>query len=725
MPMKGRCTEGTGPNGEYTIDVTATNDVSYHYTFLEEEDRGGCFDAGNPYLADYFRSYGRCVVVIDQRVYDIYGDQMRAYFKHHGMGIEVLPLGIDEEQKSLKTVEECMVFFADVGLMRRETPLVCGGGLITDIIGTACSLYRRSTSYVRLPTTLIGLIDASVAIKVGGNLAGKHKNRIGAFHPHSGVILDFNFLRTLPEEHVRNGVAELIKISTVEERKAFELIERHCEDLIKYKFGYADGAPAGLRAAGREIAHRCVLRMLQLECPNLHEHDQRRAIAFGHTWSPCYELSRSPPLHHGHAISVDMCFSMTWAAKEGWVTEELRDRVHSVFRRCQLSLHHPWFTAEKLHYGTTTILVRRDGDLYAAIPDNQIGKCRYIMCGTFETGRKGLDASLEAGLEAHSELITSKYPNGGIGSDPFITIGAARESTHCCTSKLELGTWAERLEELFDEIGESQSFCTVREKVEGIRRWWDNSTTYMQKTSTPLGAAVQEVLRAQEKERPFPAGMDENWALDVQSAQTLDFFAALKSQSWSGSESVAWDLGTLTGISAAVLSQHFEKVVTIERMDSLAEFARRHLKNNVEVVRGEINEWLNEQGRRGEQADLIFMDLDKTLYEPIYDTVKEHNLLKPGGLLLCDNVLYRGLTAQLEAGEDISGLVSDKTRANAEALARFNAAVRADVEAGTHRGLMMPVRDGMLAVARPIRRYPEFYFEEVKATANANNPASS
>ena len=106
------------------------------------------------------------MVVIDQRVHDIYGAAMKAYFMHHDMGLEVLSMGIDEEQKSLKTVEECMVFFADVGLMRRETPLVCGGGLITDIIGTACSLYRRSTSYVRLPTTLIGLIDASVAIKV-------------------------------------------------------------------------------------------------------------------------------------------------------------------------------------------------------------------------------------------------------------------------------------------------------------------------------------------------------------------------------------------------------------------------------------------------------------------------------------------------------------------------------------------------------------------------------
>ena len=52
-----------------------------------------------------------------------------------------------------------------------------------------------------------------------------------------------------------------------------------------------------------------------------------------------------------------------------------------------------------------------------------------------------------------------------------------------------------------------------------LRRWWDNSNNYMQKQSTPLGEAVQEILRSQEKESPFPPGMDANWALDVQSAQ--------------------------------------------------------------------------------------------------------------------------------------------------------------------------------------------------------------
>merc|ERR1719262_38255 len=183
----------------------------------------------------------------------MYEKEMQTYFQHHGLELHVLPLGIDEEQKSLKTVEECMIFFANAGLMRRETPLVCGGGLITDIIGTACSLYRRSTSYVRLPTTLIGMIDAAIAIKVGGNLAETHKNRIGAFHPHSGVIIDFHLLSTLAEAHVRNGVAELIKISTVEHGEAFELLEKHTEDLIKYKFGYVEGAPAGLKEVGMKI----------------------------------------------------------------------------------------------------------------------------------------------------------------------------------------------------------------------------------------------------------------------------------------------------------------------------------------------------------------------------------------------------------------------------------------------------------------------------------------
>ena len=685
MPMTGSATVGATPDGLFKIDVKASTDYEYDYTFVEQK---GAFDVNSSYLADRFREYGRCVVVSDARVYDFYGEAMRAYFQAQGMGLEVLPLGIDEEQKSLKTVEEVMVFFADVGLMRRETPLLVGGGLITDICGTACALYRRSTAYVRLPTTLIGMIDAAIAIKVGGNLAEKHKNRIGAFHPHSGVIIDFNLLSTLSEAHVRNGVAELIKISTVEHGEAFELLEKHTEDLIKYKFGYVEGAPAGLKEVGMKIAKMCVQKMLELECPNLLEHDQNRSIAYGHTWSPVYELTPKPvPLHHGHAISIDMCFSATWAAKEGWISESLRDRVHAQFRRAGLSLYHDCFTTEKLHYGTKTIMERRDGDLYAAIPNGQIGKCRFIYLSDFKS-RADMDASLESALDLHRQLVAPE--GGGVGKEPFITDGFNRNRK--VLSKLELGTWAERLSEMVDETKDSQSFETVKAKVAQITRWWDLTSEYLEKNSTKLGDAVQKVLKATATENPFPEGMDINWALDVQSAQTLDFFAGVQQGK------VAWDLGTLTGVSAAVLSQHM-KVTTVEREASLVQFARKHLPENVEVVQSEIEAFLQEKAAKGEKADFIFMDLDKPMYKGCYKLVMDNGLLAPGGIMLCDNVLYRGLTMQHNAGE--MPQVSEKTAANAASMDAFLGLVRADTAANKVRSLMMPVRDGMLALQMP------------------------
>ena len=74
------------------------------------------------------------------------------------------------------------------------------------------------------------MIDDSIAIKVGGNHAEKHKNRIGAFHPHDGVIIDFHLPKSLPEAHIRNGLAELTKISIVEEREVFALREARSGD---------------------------------------------------------------------------------------------------------------------------------------------------------------------------------------------------------------------------------------------------------------------------------------------------------------------------------------------------------------------------------------------------------------------------------------------------------------------------------------------------------------
>jgi predicted O-methyltransferase YrrM len=416
-----------------------------------------------------------------------------------------------------------------------------------------------------------------------------------------------------------------------------------------------------------------------------------------------YELTTKPhPLHHGHAISIDMAFSATWAAKEGWISADLRDRVHAQFRRAGLSRYHECFTAEKLHYGTTTIMQRRDGDLYAAIPHGEIGKCAYIMQSDpkkfkegffaehavlkpFET-REELDTSLESALVAHRDLMANEA-NRGVGVECFITEGFHRGAT---VSKLELGTWSERLEALLRDMGDAQSFVSVNSKAANILRLWDMTTQYMQDASTPLREPVLKILKASALESPFPAGMDMNWALDIQSAQTLDFLASMHSTG-----KVAWDLGTFTGVSAAVLSQHM-KVVTVEREPTLAKFARKHLPKNVRLVEGEICAFLRNKAADGKKADFIFMDLDKPLYAECYEIIMSEGLLQPGGVLLCDNVLYRGLTAQHRAGE--LPAVSERTAMNAQCMDGFVQMVQKDLRAGYVTGLMMPVRDGMLAV---------------------------
>lgn len=129
---------------------------------------------------------------------------------------------------------------------------------------------------------MIGLIDASVSIKVAVNY-GNYKNRLGAYHAPIRTFLDFTFLRTLPTAQIRNGFAELIKISSCAHLPTFDLLDEYCERLISTGFGRADGAPAEVKEAADTINKAGIHEMLKLETPNLHEIGLDRVIAYGHT----------------------------------------------------------------------------------------------------------------------------------------------------------------------------------------------------------------------------------------------------------------------------------------------------------------------------------------------------------------------------------------------------------------------------------------------------------
>jgi demethyl-4-deoxygadusol synthase len=395
------------------IQATFTStDRAFHIEGQEKIDFSllyvdGAFKLENSEIAESYRSFGRCLMVVDKAVYGLYGRQIENYFENYNIDLTVFPVAIKETDKTLRTFESIIDAFADFGLVRKEPVLVVGGGLTTDVAGFACASYRRRTNYIRVPTTLIGLIDASVAIKVAVN-HGKLKNRLGAYHASQKVILDFSFLKTLPIDQVRNGMAELIKIAVVANKEIFELLEKHGEALLNSHFGHLDGT-SELREVAHRLTYSAIQTMLELEVPNLHELDLDRVIAYGHTWSPTLELAPEAPIFHGHSVNIDMAFSATIANLRGYISIADRDRILGLMSRLGLAIDSPYLTPELLWKATESISRTRDGLQRAAAPC-PIGTCFFMN----DLTRNELDEA----LTVHREICQG-YPRNGDGEDMY------------------------------------------------------------------------------------------------------------------------------------------------------------------------------------------------------------------------------------------------------------------------------------------------------------------
>ncbi len=392
----------------------AATETAFHVTGYEKIDFSlvyvnGVFNIKNTEIADSYQKIGRCLAVIDNNVYRLYGDQIKSYFRYYDIDLTVFPITITEPAKTMATFEQIVDAFADFGLIRKEPVLVVGGGLVTDVVGFACAAYRRSTNYIRIPTTLIGLIDAGIAIKVAVNHK-KLKNRLGAYHAPQKVILDFSFLKTLPTAQVRNGMAELVKIAVVANAEVFNLLYEYGEDLLHRHFGYLNGTPE-LQEVAHKVNYEAIKTMLELETPNLHELDLDRVIAYGHTWSPTLELAPRVPLYHGHAVNIDMALSATIAERRGYITVAERDRILELMSRLGLALDHPLLDSDLLWYATQSITQTRDGKQRAAMP-KPIGECFFVNDLTRE--------ELNQALIAHKQLCAT-YPRGGDGIDAYIS----------------------------------------------------------------------------------------------------------------------------------------------------------------------------------------------------------------------------------------------------------------------------------------------------------------
>ncbi len=218
----------------------------------------GVFEPDNPTLAEVYSRRGRCVAIVDRTVDELYGESLRRYFEYHEIPLKLLACRAWESDKTPETVHRLLGFLGKDGcdVSRNEPVLVVGGGVLSDVAGLACALQHRRTPYIMVGTTVVAAIDAGPSPRTCTN-GSQFKNSIGAYHPPALTLVDRNFFRTLATGHVRNGMAEIIKMAVTDDPVLFELMEQYGSRLLETHFATLDGDEQ-LAALADEVIYRAL-----------------------------------------------------------------------------------------------------------------------------------------------------------------------------------------------------------------------------------------------------------------------------------------------------------------------------------------------------------------------------------------------------------------------------------------------------------------------------------
>ncbi len=324
----------------------------------------------------------RRIIVIDAEVYDLYKDKLEEYFHVNKLTMNLLCVDCKEENKTWKNLDRILEFFEQNGVLRREEVLSIGGGVLLDIVGFACSVYRRGIPYIKIPTTLLAIVDASVGSKVAVNHLGR-RNRIGAYYPPVATYIDKKFIKTQSEREIVNGIAEIFKLAVIKSPELFQLLEENAEMLIDEKFQYG--------AVPVRVINLAITDMIAELGPNLWEKRLDRCVDFGHTFSPVIEMANIPELLHGEAVALDCLYSSCISFIRGYIGIDELKRIFDVAKRLKLKTFHPDFTNMKMLLESLRDATKhRNGNQYVPLPIS-IGNYKIVNDVTEDEMKLAID----------------------------------------------------------------------------------------------------------------------------------------------------------------------------------------------------------------------------------------------------------------------------------------------------------------------------------------------
>ena len=254
-------------------------------------ERGSLKNSGK-LISDIINSK-KAVIVTDDTVDILYSNTLAESLEKSGISFDIFVFPHGEQSKNLHTLGDIFDFLCEKGITRSDFLIALGGGVVGDITGFAAASYLRGIDFVQIPTTLLSQVDSSVGGKTAVDIPGG-KNLVGAFKQPALVICDSDTLKTLPEEELACGMAEVIKYGMIRDKNLFDLCESHNIENIHEVMD--------------EIVSTCVDIKRQVVENDEFDKGERMILNFGHTLGHAIEgWHNYTDYTHGMGVAAGMC----------------------------------------------------------------------------------------------------------------------------------------------------------------------------------------------------------------------------------------------------------------------------------------------------------------------------------------------------------------------------------------------------------------------------------
>ncbi len=261
----------------------------------------------------------RLHLVSDESVYRHHGRCLERVLRTTGLPMAKTLVPAGEPSKSPRHLTRLWRDILAAGCDRSSCVIAFGGGVIGDLAGFAAASSLRGIDVVQVPTTLLAMVDASVGGKTGINMP-EGKNLVGAFHQPRAVVMDLDFLETIPRREFIAGWAEVVKTAAIRDRRFFGDLEKNRREFL---------------ARDPQVLGRAVRNCVRIKAAVVAEDEKeaglRMILNFGHTLGHGLEAAgRYRSLLHGEAVAVGIVFAAAFGELLGYTEAGTGQRLEAL-----------------------------------------------------------------------------------------------------------------------------------------------------------------------------------------------------------------------------------------------------------------------------------------------------------------------------------------------------------------------------------------------------------